>query len=507
MAYGLPSIGEASWGQKILDSFAALKAEQDGRLSEASLTASYGFFLNVKAFGAVGDGVADDTPAIQAAMDAVAVGGTVYLPAGTYKITDHVRFPSNATIAGAGTATLLSQVTANKAALVSQAYISGSPGGRTQIRDLRLKASTGASAHGLVLCDFFSSVRNVEVDGCGGYGILATRTRADASTVGASLVENSFTDIVVRDAGLNGFRGGDGVTDCWLSNFFVRGNGGAEHVFIESAAGWQVRGGHLYGPCVGTAMQFRNAFHSQVQSLYIETGYSTSHAVYVLLQRALSINGLTVMMANVADATAVTVEKVGGGLYPGDGATISDLTVVQDNDQTSYLVLATDPNSPIRLGSTNVGGTFKAKVSSATGAGASAVTSLANTKESNGALSVSGRGVPLAARSTWNGGGAIAVDLPFPDPGLFSSNTGTLLIHGPQFNNGPQLVVYAAQFSVSRKDSADPFALYLNQIVAPSGFTTAPAISRPSADTLRVTFTPSTGDVFGGVVAINHAVL
>lgn len=507
MAYGLPSIGEGNWGQKILDSFGFVKGELDGRLSPSSLSASYGFFINVKAFGAVGDGVADDTSALQSAMDGVAAGGTVYFPAGTYKITDHVRFPSNATIAGAGTSTLITQATANKAVLVSKAYIAGSPGGRTQIRDLRLKASTGTSAHGLVLCDFFSLVRNVEIDGCGGYGILTTRTRADATTVGSSLVENSFADIVVRDAGLNGFRGGDGVTDCWLSNFFVRGNGGAEHVYIESAAGWQVRGGHLYGPCVGTAMQFRNAYHSQIQNLYIETGYSTAHAVYVLLQRALSINGLTVMLADIADAVAVTVEKVGGGLYPGDGATISDLTVVQDNNRTSYLVLATDSNSPIRVGSTNIGGVYKSSVSLATGAGSSAVTSLANTKESSGTLSVAGRGVPLAARSTWNGGGAITVDLPFPDPGAFSSNTGTLLIHGPQFNNGGQLVVYAAQFSVSRKDTADPFALYLNQIIAPSGFTTAPAISRPSANTLRVTFTPNTSDVFGGVVAINHAVL
>ena len=37
---------------------------------------------------AVGDGLADDTAAIQKALDGVGSGSTVYLPAGTYRITD-----------------------------------------------------------------------------------------------------------------------------------------------------------------------------------------------------------------------------------------------------------------------------------------------------------------------------------------------------------------------------------------------------------------------------------
>jgi hypothetical protein len=53
-------------------------------------------FVSVKDFGAVGDGVADDTAAIQAAIDAAA-GRPVYVPAGTYVITSTIDMESAAT--------------------------------------------------------------------------------------------------------------------------------------------------------------------------------------------------------------------------------------------------------------------------------------------------------------------------------------------------------------------------------------------------------------------------
>lgn len=52
--------------------------------------------VSVKDFGATGDGVTDDTAAIQAALNFAAVnGGAVYLPQGTYKITSALQVTSN----------------------------------------------------------------------------------------------------------------------------------------------------------------------------------------------------------------------------------------------------------------------------------------------------------------------------------------------------------------------------------------------------------------------------
>ena len=60
---------------------AARGAALGGKVSKGELV------VNVKDYGAVGDGVADDTAAIQAALDATAVGGTTFFSAGTYKVT------------------------------------------------------------------------------------------------------------------------------------------------------------------------------------------------------------------------------------------------------------------------------------------------------------------------------------------------------------------------------------------------------------------------------------
>jgi hypothetical protein len=62
----------------------------------AELAAS---FVSAKSYGAVGDGVADDTSAIQAAVTA---SRWVFLPAGTYLISGTITLPADTTLLGAG---------------------------------------------------------------------------------------------------------------------------------------------------------------------------------------------------------------------------------------------------------------------------------------------------------------------------------------------------------------------------------------------------------------------
>lgn len=66
-------------------------------------------YINVKSsvYGAVGNGIADDTTAIQAALTAAKPGNVVYFPPGTYKITAVLTLTAGVTLQGAsGVATV-----------------------------------------------------------------------------------------------------------------------------------------------------------------------------------------------------------------------------------------------------------------------------------------------------------------------------------------------------------------------------------------------------------------
>jgi hypothetical protein len=79
--------------------------------------------VSVKDFGAVGNGVTDDTAAIQAAVTAIAAtGGTIYFPVGTYKITDVITvntgvYTTGILLKGAGNKSIISQTGAAKDAI------------------------------------------------------------------------------------------------------------------------------------------------------------------------------------------------------------------------------------------------------------------------------------------------------------------------------------------------------------------------------------------------------
>ena len=71
-----------------------------GSITARSLANRFADVVNVKDFGAVGDGVTDDTAAIQAAINS---SGFVFIPEGTYKISSLLSFPDReCSLIGAG---------------------------------------------------------------------------------------------------------------------------------------------------------------------------------------------------------------------------------------------------------------------------------------------------------------------------------------------------------------------------------------------------------------------
>jgi hypothetical protein len=87
------------------------------RYVSAAIATSKAGVVSVIAFGATGDGVTNDAPFIQAAIDAVGAG-TVVMPTGTYRITSAIKLRPFVTLQGYGNAILKQGNAANLDALV-----------------------------------------------------------------------------------------------------------------------------------------------------------------------------------------------------------------------------------------------------------------------------------------------------------------------------------------------------------------------------------------------------
>jgi parallel beta-helix repeat protein len=100
--------------------------------------------VSVKDFGAAGDGTADDTAEIQAALDAVpAVGGCVYFPAGTYVVSAPLVVDSNTVLVGDGM--YVSKLSATTAFTSSQAMVYANTENNITIEDLGFFGNTNGT--------------------------------------------------------------------------------------------------------------------------------------------------------------------------------------------------------------------------------------------------------------------------------------------------------------------------------------------------------------------------
>jgi hypothetical protein len=128
-----------------------------------------GIVFNALDFGAIGDGVANDTAAIQAAVNA-STGNTLYIPAGTYLISTQINLLSNTNILGAGVNTIIKIANGNYAPAnrIFTATESGGDGGKNNItiQDITFDGNKGniGTARSPIITYFKGS--NFSIIGC-----------------------------------------------------------------------------------------------------------------------------------------------------------------------------------------------------------------------------------------------------------------------------------------------------------------------------------------------------
>lgn len=181
-------------------------------------------YSDVMSYGAIGNGVADDTLAIQLAIATANPGGTIFFPAGTYKISDAITLSTGKSILGVGSeASVIVQTATDKDG------INGNDCASINIENIRIEGPGSGTGIGVNFTwslagnNPFFSFRDLWVKDFGGDGI-AMQTP----------IVSDFTRVISQDNGGYGFNWYHAGTSCTFASCWARGNAFAGYHFFES---------------------------------------------------------------------------------------------------------------------------------------------------------------------------------------------------------------------------------------------------------------------------------
>ncbi len=230
------------------------------------------FEYNVAQYGAIGNGVHDDTTDIQAAIDAVPAGGTLWIPRGVYRITAPLVISAAIAIRGAGVFELYGSlaVDANVCTFpLTSPYITGTIiRQETAATDAIQITTVSAAVH---LSDF---------------GILFDKGN-NGSTTGNFRWTNTGHGIAAIPAAYSG-KPDQGLFSSYWDNISVYGHDGNHYGFVVTNTAYnKYTNLHAFG---GGTMEFRTnsagvpGFYgnSQIDSLYgVVCQLGLAHGIYL----------------------------------------------------------------------------------------------------------------------------------------------------------------------------------------------------------------------------------
>lgn len=283
---GLPNLSPNDvWGGQ-LDGFLLVAHNANGTLKA---------FISVTDLGIFGDGVTDVTTGLQNCFDAAVPGSLIVLPPGVYIVSASLLYSGNCKIIGAGDSDngTIIRVKAGTAlttpVLASKDWYNNSAtcGNPVHISDLQIdgnSATSGASAHGLVAMNFWSSFDRISINNVSGDGFLFSAQSRNGTHISNTCVEAKIGRIQVRTTGGDGIHikdNGSGLNSCtdgFLKDCIVTG-AGARGVNVEMGPGWYVDGTHIYGT-VAEGLYVSRCYATRVRNTYID-GYGSGSSTYI----------------------------------------------------------------------------------------------------------------------------------------------------------------------------------------------------------------------------------
>lgn len=223
-----------------------------------------------EAFGAVGDGVTDDTAAIQNCLNSSL--NVVFGKNKTYICSDlPVRDHHNIDLNGATLKTTLNHAifitdpsdNAVRAAHIYNGILMGDSTDNTKAGQILIRISA-----------FYSTFENLQIYNC--YDGIRMIGRTDGSS--DSTVENVFRNLKFVNCyniGLNITNEGN-ITDSRIEGVFANAPSGSQYnIYVGKSAGVIISNVHLYGSPM-CHLSVRSASHTLISNAYLEGSYTTA---------------------------------------------------------------------------------------------------------------------------------------------------------------------------------------------------------------------------------------
>jgi hypothetical protein len=205
---------------------------------------------SVKNYGAVGDGVTDDTAAIQAGIDAISTagGGTLLFPEGTY-IVAGLQIKASVYLQGSGerATTLKLKNSANTYLIADTRYVNNVlySSGPYGISNLTLDGNNANNTSGscLIIQTYASTFRDLTIWNAPEHGVITTTVTANGSNILNTVPDNRFENCHFqynKKCGVYGKDNNNILADQMFlgCTWFANGQSGFYQVLIDRAPGW-----------------------------------------------------------------------------------------------------------------------------------------------------------------------------------------------------------------------------------------------------------------------------
>ncbi len=414
----------------------------EGRLRET---------VSVKDYGAVGDGVADDTISIQYAVNANP-GRVVFFTQGTYRITSTIiidvfgqgSYVSTSQFVGSGTSQTVIDNQSGGAAIKVTAGSATDFAYNTIIRDLSITSSTstpGSMGLELESCRFVT-VENVRISNVASHGIYGLSTSGDF-TDNAQILFRQTQIQFCGGYGIYAASDSGGIQYNWNLDQVRVGNCTLGGVLYESMQNAKIQSsGFFYNQNFGFKTTRRSPSEANSKIIHIDQcEFDTNDGVQIQVD---TVAGLTVtnpyLIANaglsvaftkgiVIDAgSAVVISQATPRLAPGlTGLTVIEVgasavnVAIRDTNYSGYSVLngdLYDDLSGVALiddytdRQTKSQGTYTVQVQNISGSLTSPTTITGYYDINNDVVTVSFRNLDSIDLSGWGSGEAVTISLP-----------------------------------------------------------------------------------------------